>query len=885
MSEVVGGSLIVGVGFGTNHSIVTSGDGITWTGRGNTIFSSANAVAWNGSLWVAVGEGTNDTIATSPDGITWTGRGKPILTNRGDGVAWNGNRWVAVGVGANDTIAYSDDGSNWIGAGKTILSSSASGVAWGNGLWTAVGNGSNDTIATSTDGITWIGRGKNVFSGFGRRVAWNGSRWVVVGFGTTHTIGYSDNGTTWTGGGNTIFSQGIGVAWNGSLWVAVGEKPGGQTTATSTDGVTWQPRSASGSFMNSIAWDGGQWIAGGTTIITSSNGISWSGPQTIVLSSVNELAWNGRTTGPQGVQGFQGIVGISLSSAPDGVKGPNGFQGPIGPQGIQGLPGFSRTGPIGATGSLQILNSTNNTLLTTNGTSGSLSSQPGLAFNSAGTELTVNGIVRTTPLITQIVGTSPSTTATRVTTSSTGQFVALIAGSSIFTSADFGATWIERTSAGSRDWTAITSSASGYFIAAIALPTSFSSTAYISTDFGATWTPRVITTEYEMTFVRCSSNGSVLLALGTRLFVSTDSGTSWANPSGVQFNIGWVDGAMSSDGTRMFAVGGFSHVYLSTNSGNNWSFSSASGERSRKSITCSSNGQTILATSFNQAFRSTDFGSNWSQTASFSVDQGRLVCSSNASIVFGLGGNDGGAVSGIYVSRTSGDTWTLLRGTPTTLSDTLACTPDGLYLYLGIRGVENLNRFVFRGAISAFPSTASLPSYSFSNNNNTGIYSPASNSFAISVAGTEDIRILSNGNVGIGLTNPSFQLQLSTDSAAKLTTNTWSTTSDSRVKNAIVDADISMCYDTLKQLKLRRFEWDSSWNSAIEDKHAIGFIAQEVKQYFPKAVKTMDMYGYSDFHTLDVDQIYKTMYGALAKLIQEKELLEERVRLLKGASM
>ena len=178
--------------------------------------------------------------------------------------------------------------------------------------------------------------------------------------------------------------------------------------------------------------------------------------------------------------------------------------------------------------------------------------------------------------------------------------------------------------------------------------------------------------------------------------------------------------------------------------------------------------------------------------------------------------------------------------------------------------------------------TASLPSYSFTNDVTTGMFLPASNSFAISVAGTEDIRILSNGNVGIGLTNPSFQLQLSTDSAAKLTTNTWSTTSDSRVKNAIVDADISMCYDTLKQLKLRRFEWDSSWNSAIEDKHAIGFIAQEVKQYFPKAVKTMDMYGYSDFHTLDVDQIYKTMYGALAHAIVRIETLKDEVQKLEN---
>lgn len=38
------------------------------------------------NLWLALGSGTN-TIATSPDGINWTGKGSTIFTTYGLGIA------------------------------------------------------------------------------------------------------------------------------------------------------------------------------------------------------------------------------------------------------------------------------------------------------------------------------------------------------------------------------------------------------------------------------------------------------------------------------------------------------------------------------------------------------------------------------------------------------------------------------------------------------------------------------------------------------------------------------------------------------------------------------------------------------------------------------
>ena len=141
---------------------------------------------------------------------------------------------------------------------------------------------------------------------------------------------------------------------------------------------------------------------------------------------------------------------------------------------------------------------------------------------------------------------------------------------------------------------------------------------------------------------------------------------------------------------------------------------------------------------------------------------------------------------------------------------------------------------------------------------------------------------ISGTRVGIGTSNPSFQFQLSTDSAAKPTTNTWTISSDRRIKQNIQNADISLCYDVVKHLKLKRFTWDVSYMPNVPDRNSVGWIAQDVSDVFPRAVTQVKNDWFDDFHSLDVDQIYKTMYGALEKVIADKEALESRVATLES---
>jgi len=68
--------------------------------------------------------------------------------------------------------------------------------------------------------------------------------------------------------------------------------------------------------------------------------------------------------------------------------------------------------------------------------------------------------------------------------------------------------------------------------------------------------------------------------------------------------------------------------------------------------------------------------------------------------------------------------------------------------------------------------------------------------------------------------------------------------------------------------------------SNVVDHNSVGWIAQDVSWVFPNAVQRVSNSWFPDFHSLDVDQIYKTMYGALSKVISDKEALEQRVAVL-----
>ena len=191
---------------------------------------------------------------------------------------------------------------------------------------------------------------------------------------------------------------------------------------------------------------------------------------------------------------------------------------------------------------------------------------------------------------------------------------------------------------------------------------------------------------------------------------------------------------------------------------------------------------------------------------------------------------------------------------------------------------------------------------------------------------TERMRITSAGNVGIGTASPSNQLQLSTDSAGKPSTNTWTIVSDERIKEDIELADLDLCYQAVKDIPLKRFKWKDEvyTDEQVRDRHKLGWIAQDVEAVYPKAVGThefkynqifeeitipaieekLDEKGnmlipaqpgrieqgnlisedvIEDCRDLNSDQLYAAMYGAIQKLIGKVETLETEIAVLKSA--
>ena len=158
----------------------------------------------------------------------------------------------------------------------------------------------------------------------------------------------------------------------------------------------------------------------------------------------------------------------------------------------------------------------------------------------------------------------------------------------------------------------------------------------------------------------------------------------------------------------------------------------------------------------------------------------------------------------------------------------------------------------------------------------------ASNRLGIDFFGqSNQFCILNNGNIGIGTGAPVYRLQLSVDSAAKPSSTAWTVPSDERIKENIEMADLNICYNNIKNLKLKRYKYKDDYieNHSIEDKTKLGWISQDVKEIIPKAVtitKNED-YNIKDFHSLNIDQIIACMYGTIQKL---QLIVEEQQKFL-----
>jgi sugar lactone lactonase YvrE len=227
-------------------------------------------------------------------------------------------------AGANLCVANS--------SGPLAVNGGLHSVAFGNGLWTAVG--SNGTAATSSDGANWTLQTTGVTDTLSE-VAFNNGLWVASGNDVPGIIIYSsNNGVNWTkASGVTSTGALTSVAYGNGQWIASG--PGDGTnpavTYTSNDGETWVQVSPTLSFIDvgfapEAFWPGwttfanGVWIAGGTSMVYSSDGVHWSekyygnpGGTTAAFGKGQWVELGGALGGPPGAISGDGVAWTQVS--------------------------------------------------------------------------------------------------------------------------------------------------------------------------------------------------------------------------------------------------------------------------------------------------------------------------------------------------------------------------------------------------------------------------------------------------------------------------------------------------------------------------------------------------------------------------------------------
>ena len=147
------------------------------------------------------------------------------------------------------------------------------------------------------------------------------------------------------------------------------------------------------------------------------------------------------------------------------------------------------------------------------------------------------------------------------------------------------------------------------------------------------------------------------------------------------------------------------------------------------------------------------------------------------------------------------------------------------------------------------------------------------------------------GSVGIGTTSPEYSLDVrgfiysSSGGYTSSALTKWSVLSDRRIKENIVKASYDKCLENVKNIELYNFNFKDNYVNT-NDRHQLGFIAQEVQQVYPKAVEFSRMImnleeKIDDLLSLNTTQIDYTLYGAVKCLIQKLENIKIKMEQIK----
>ena len=150
-------------------------------------------------------------------------------------------------------------------------------------------------------------------------------------------------------------------------------------------------------------------------------------------------------------------------------------------------------------------------------------------------------------------------------------------------------------------------------------------------------------------------------------------------------------------------------------------------------------------------------------------------------------------------------------------------------------------------------------------------------------AASSGVKITNIGNVGINVASPAYELQLSSNSAAKPVSSVWNVVSDSRVKTDV--STISGALDKISNLRPVKFKYTHDFchcDSAGEigdDTYYYNFIAQEVEVEFPEAVSDSGFDVYDDDTGDIVVNNVKTLDAHIINVYLVKAVQELKIEL------
>jgi len=182
----------------------------------------------------------------------------------------------------------------------------------------------------------------------------------------------------------------------------------------------------------------------------------------------------------------------------------------------------------------------------------------------------------------------------------------------IYTSSDYGATWTQQTNSGTRNWISVASSSDGSKLVAVAganlIDNSYdyiyNDYIYTSTDYGATWMQQTNAGSRGWSSVASSSDGSKLVVaargiwssdrIPDYIYTSTNYGVTWMQQTNAGSN-NWISVASSSDGRKLVAAVNGDYIYTSTDYGVTWTQQLNAGSRGWTSVASSSDGNKVVA--------------------------------------------------------------------------------------------------------------------------------------------------------------------------------------------------------------------------------------------------------------------------------------------------